>query len=451
MKKEKEMTKSIQKIGLFVLLLLIFSSSVAFAAKTEDKKKKKDAKKLTQKTYDFWVNTMQFGTQTEKKGVLKKMRDIKDERIAKLLLENLKDETTKKDVRLIIIRLLYKKKIKEALDPLLAQLKKIDEEDEDMLTATISAIAILKDKRAAKTLLPFLKHEKESVVKAVVRSLGDMDDKTSGPLLLTMLTNKETKKDVVYDIVNTLGKLQYQPAYTEIKEIAINKGKPKFLRCFAITAMGELKDKKALPILYKMLKKESLPRIKLRLIGALGIIGEAESFKYLKFAMGDGDKNIRKAAIKSISTLKNFDPKKAKPILLYKLKYDKEPLVMVEAAKTLYKIDPKSAKKIVLEKFKASYADGILTSLLLLIKTMKGPDVIKVLEDKLKEKKYSIMKDRLEAVLKEMGKPKSKKDKKIETKKTTKKVDVKKKPVAKKKTKPPIKKTGKWEDNSIDK
>lgn len=161
-----------------------------------------------------------------------------------------------------------------------------------------------------------------------------------------------------------------------------------------------------------MLTKEKLPRIKLRIVGALGTIGDPESFKYLINAMGDGDKNIRKAAIKSISTLIKFDPKKAKRVLLYKLKYDKEPMVMVEAAKTLFKIDPKDAKKIILEKFKASYADGILTSLLLLLKDMKGIDVLQTLEAKLKEKKYSIMKKRLEAAIKHWNKNNQKKDSK---------------------------------------
>jgi len=453
------MIKLTQKIIVLSILFSIISTSMAIANKKVTKavnknkktEQKKLNKKLSQKTFDFWSDTMLFGTQLEKNSILKKMRDIDDPRITKLLLENLKDETTKKEVRLIIIRLLYAKKIKEALDPLLTQLKKIDEDDEDMLNATISAIAILKDKRAASTLLPFLKNEKEIIVKTTVRALGEIDYKKAGPLLLTMLTNKETKKDVVYDIVNTLGKLQYKPAYKEIKEIAINKGKPKFLRCFAITAMGELKDKKALPVLYKMLKKESLPRIKLRLIGALGLIGDPESFKYLRFAMADGDKNIRKAAIRSISTLKNFDPQKAKRVLLYKLKYDKDPAVMVEAAKTLFKIDPKGARDIIIQKFKASYADGILTSLLVLLKEMKGADVLKALEAKLKEKQFSIMKKRLEAAIKDWGKIDPKKDNKADTKKTAVKDKIKKdvtKKTKKDKT-TPLKKTNKWDDKAV--
>ena len=377
-------------------------------------------------TLDYWSQTMLFGTPKQKMDALKQMRGITNKAILDILIKALKDETDEK-VRKQLIQILYEKKEPRALDPLLKNLKTAT--NPELIATTLAALGQLKNKKAVSRITNFLKHEKSEVIQAAVRALGMIEAVSAGPVLLTMLTNTRTDKEVVYPLLNALGKIRYKPAFPAIRKIAINTAKPQFMRAFAITALGRLRDTRALDDFFNLLKSEKNIRLRLRVIGALGEMKNPKALQYFRMAMSDSDKSLRYKAVEAAGKLKS---KKLIPVLLYKLKFDKEPLVMVAAAEALYGMGVKETMQIVMKKFEASVSIPILDRLLKLIDKAGYRKAALIMQKKQKNHKVkkSSLKDRIEAVLVKWGKQGAVKKKtgknKGNQKKTGKKGNVKK-------------------------
>lgn len=377
--------------------------------------KKKPPKKgtvITKKTLDFWSQTMQFGTPEQKKDVLQRMRFRKHPRIIPILLKALEDESHQ-ETKKKIIQILYEKKAKQALPILLKNLDQAD--DPDTLSLSLSAIGELQDKTAVKKILPFLKHDQPLVVQAAVDALAKLKAKNAGKTLLAMLKKRKTSDDVKYRIIVALGEIAYAPAYKTLRKIALSKSAPRGKRSLAITALGQLKNNAILPDFFKILKKESNVVIKIRVIHALGIMGSKQAVKYLITAMKDANPALRKAAIDTAAKIKAPGTKKA---LLYKLRYDPNPQVMVAAAQALQRLKDDQLGPIVLEKFDSYRDTKVLYPLLKIIKELKPPNAVSVLKEKQKTMRFDRIKDEIEKVLDSWGKgdqpqpktPKSKKN-----------------------------------------
>ena len=377
------------------------------------------SKSVEKKTLSYWSETMNFGTPAQKLDVLKQMRRTDNKIILDILIKALENETDEA-VRKQIIQILYEKKEPRALKPLLKNLKTAT--NPDNIATTLAALGQLQDKRSVSSITNFLNHEKSEVIQAAVRALGKIKDSSVAPRLLIMLTNIKTDKEVIYPLINTLGEIRYKPAFPAIRKIAINTAKPEFMRAFAITALGKLGDTRALDDFFNLIKKEKKVRLRIRVIGALGEMKTPKALKYFKMTMSDGDKSIRYAAVKAAGKLKS---KKMTAILMYKLKYDKEPKIMVAAAEALFSIGDKRVIPIVIKKFTASRSTAILESLLKLIDKSKNPKAIPALRAKQKEMKKSAIKDKIEAVLTKWGKTETKKNIKKNTKDKNKKNDTK--------------------------
>lgn len=348
-------------------------------------------------THSYWEETMEFGTPDQKLDVLKQMRQSKHSFVADILVKALAGESDEK-VRKEIIQILYEKKDPRALDPLLASLKMST--SPDVLASTLAALGQLGDKRAISHITNFLTHENREVVQSAVRTLGKIGDEAVAAILLAMLTDPKTDSEVTYDLVNALGELKYKPAFPELRKIAVNTAKPNYLRAFAVTALGRIGDTRALDVFLTMLKTEKNSIIRARVIAALGEMKTEQSVQYLKVALGDADKTIRYQAVQAAG---KSGSRALVPALLYRLKYDEEPKIMVAAAEALQALGHKAATAIVIKKFESSRDNGILISLLAVLEKENAREAIPVLRKKQLEMKNSSIKDRIETLLKKWG------------------------------------------------
>jgi len=352
------------------------------------------------KTLTYWSETMEFGTPAQKLDVLKQIRRTDNKAVLAILIKALSEEIDEK-VRKEIIQILYEKKEPRALNPLLKNLKTAT--NPQLIATTLAAIGQLKDKRAVNSITNFLNHENTEVIQAAIRALGKIEAPSVGPRLLTMLTNSKTDKELVYPLLNTLGGIRYKPAFAAIRKIAINSTRPQFMRAFAITALGRLGDMRALDDLLNLLKQEKFVRLRIRVIGALGAMKSPRAIEVLRIAMRDRDSSVRSAAVKAAGKLKS---KKLVPVLMYKLKYDTAPEVMVSAAEALYELGEQGILPTVLKKFEASTSVPVLDRLLKLFDKADYRKAAATMRKKQQEHKIkrSSIKYTIEAILKKWGK-----------------------------------------------
>lgn len=371
------------------------SSSAAALSSSASSASRAKAPSYKIKDFEYWKLTMEYGTPSQKKQAIKSMADHPQQEITDLLLSALKEETDK-DVKLQLIRLLDRRKVSKAVEPLLKNLK--DAETPEMQVAALSALGSIKNPKSADTIELFLTNKEQMVVKAAIHALGEIGATNKAPRLLSMLTNEDTDQDTVYSLVTAMGKMRHQPAYDALRKIAMNKNKKQFLRAFAVTALGQLKNEKILPDFLKMLEEEKIPRIRYRIIHACGEIGSPKAVKTILKILTSEDEKIRVAAIQALVKLKATA---ALPVLHYKFKYDPNTRVMLEAAKALDSFGEKKIADMLLLKFEASRDAYVLGSLLQIIKKYPSDKARKLMEEKKKQMPYSGIKDKIDAVFKE--------------------------------------------------
>ncbi|HOG64252.1 MAG TPA: HEAT repeat domain-containing protein [Spirochaetota bacterium] len=343
---------------------------------------------------EYWQETMLYGTEQQKDSVLKTMQSVQAKQVDDILLAALANES-EGPIQLKLVQILYDRRITGALGPLVRTLTNAREAD--TIGPAIAALARFKDPGVLPYILQHLTNETLSVQQAAVRALGEIGDPAPGKRLLEMLDSLPAASELRYDLVNALGQMKYGPAYESLRTIAINSGNPRYLRAFAITALGSIGNRKIVPDFIKLLSEEKIPDIKVRIIAALGEMPGSESVQAIRIAMNDGDERIRASAIQAAA--KSKDEAYLRP-LLYKFRYDNEARVMLAAAEALVELKYPELPALILAKFESTRDVHVMSRFVTILKKLPPQkQAIPMLRRKQKENSFAKVKDEIEALL----------------------------------------------------
>ena len=347
---------------------------------------------------EYWQETMLYGTEQQKESVLKAMQTVRIRQVDEILLEALASEP-EGPIQLKLVQMLYDRKIPGALGPLVQTLTNAREAD--TIGPAIAALARFKDAAILPHIVQHLTNETLAVQQAAVRAIGEIGDQGPAKRLLEMLDSLPAASELRYDLVNALGQMKYGPAFESLRTIALNSGNPRYLRAFAITALGSIGNRKIVPDFIKLLGEEKVPDIKVRIIAALGEMPGSESVNAIRLAMNDGDERIRATAVKAAAGSK--DKAFVRP-LLYKFRYDSEARVMLAAAEALQELGHSELPALILAKFETTRDVNVMSRFIAILKKCPPQkQAISMLRKKQKENQYSKVKDEIEDLLTAWG------------------------------------------------
>ena len=347
---------------------------------------------------EFWHDTMLFGTPNQKEDALKAMQNFRTREVDAILLEALPNEGEGPNQRRII-QLLYERQVAGALHPLEEALKKA--EAPETKSSAIGALARFKDKSSLPIILTYVTNSDAMVQQEAIRAIGTIGDPAPAAQLLEMLDTLPPAADLRHDLVNALGELKYAPAYDSLRACAMNAANGRYLRAFAITALGKIADKRIIPDFLKLLAEEKMPELKLRVVAAFGEMPTQETISAIQSAMADGDEQVRIAAIRAAGQTRDRDLTRA---VLYRFRYDNEARVMLASAEALQELGHPELPALLLQRFEAARDVAVMSGFVgILKKCPPQPQAAGMLRKKQDENKFAKVKDEIQELLNQWG------------------------------------------------
>ncbi|MDR2733033.1 MAG: HEAT repeat domain-containing protein [Spirochaetota bacterium] len=348
----------------------------------------------TTQQIEFWRDTMLFGTPLQKEDALKAMQNFRAREVDAILLESLPREAEGANQRRII-QLLHERQVAGALRPLEEALQKA--ETPETKGSAIGALAKFKDKSSLPIILTYVTNSDTMIQQEAIRAIGMIGDPAPAAQLLEMLDSLPSSADLRHDLVNALGELKYAPAYDSLRACAMNAANGRYLRAFAITALGKIADKRIIPDFLKLLNEEKMPELKLRVVAAFGEMPTAETIPAIQSAMADGDETVRIAAIRAAGRTRDKELAKA---VLYRFRYDNEARVMLASAEALQEIGQPDLPALIMQRFESARDTAIMSGFVgILKKCPPQPQAAGILRKKQDENKFSKLKDEIQDLL----------------------------------------------------
>ncbi len=235
-------------------------------------------------------------------GMLGYDKQFQSPQVTKLIGKIVQNKEENKIIRSLAIDIINHTKNKEMVEPLI---KISEDKTEPFIVRSRATFALgrLGDKRAVEPLIKVFKDEKWDLQCDAADSLGLLKDKRAvEPLLIALKSDKDR---IVRDYAAVaLGRIGDKRAFKPLID-AFNKGEGN--RKMIIYGLGELGDKRTLPLLTKALKDKD-SRVRRSAASALGKIGDKDSIPILKEALKAENNSIVRMeinfAIKKIESRK---------------------------------------------------------------------------------------------------------------------------------------------------
>jgi HEAT repeat protein len=136
----------------------------------------------------------------------------------------------------------------------------------------------------------------------------------AAPKLTEVLLNRRNPTDLRSGAIYALGKMQAAEAFSLASEILSNPNEDPIVRKDAVTAMGFLRDERAVPSLLKRLAEARLTdeELAINLVWSLRQIADPRATDALKSIISDGNENLQSAAMWALA---ECNPAEAQGIL----------------------------------------------------------------------------------------------------------------------------------------
>lgn len=295
-----------------------------------------------------------YSSSTDRRNEIRRVRtlDESEQKDFIPILVKLCTEDLDPAVRESSMRILTEMKAKEGEPAFLAGLK--DKQD-DVQLAAISGIRELELKSGGEPLATMMKtlDAKKDVGKftAIIRALGAMEYKADLTYLIAKAEDSETHEEVRRAAVLYLGDVKATEGREYLTKLAKNEEKDPDLRAYAVNSLGRMKEATAIPVIKEILEsirnqknpKERIRMSRLRYQGMIALmrLGDRSMVPEIMSAAKDDDPSVRLRAVRQLGEMKVSE---AKDLLAYKAKYDDNVRVKKAAQQALDNWDKQPAK-----------------------------------------------------------------------------------------------------------
>ncbi|MBL8018383.1 MAG: HEAT repeat domain-containing protein [Leptospirales bacterium] len=295
-----------------------------------------------------------YSSSTDRRNEIRRVRTLDESEQKEFIpiLVKLCTEDLDPAVRESSMRILTEMKAKEGEPAFLAGLK--DKQD-DVQLAAISGIRELELKSGGEPLATMMKtlDAKKDVGKftAIIRALGAMEYKADLTYLIAKAEDSETHEEVRRAAVLYLGDVKATEGREYLTKLAKNEEKDPDLRAYAVNSLGRMKEATAIPVIKEILEsirnqknpKERIRMSRLRYQGMIALmrLGDRSMVPEIMSAAKDDDPSVRLRAVRQLGEMKVAE---AKDLLAYKAKYDDNVRVKKAAQQALDNWDKQPAK-----------------------------------------------------------------------------------------------------------
>jgi HEAT repeat protein len=322
-------------------------------------KKEESPEEKEKKQAENIERVLKFGLQKERITAINRILSIKTEAIKKqlsgLLIQVLKDEKDS-DVKQKGLTVLGELKEDGAIALMLSSL---DDNSEDVRVAAVYALQNMKALSAKARLLDELKKQdltSDSLyTEALIRTLGTLDAVEVIPFAQEAIDDMKTTKNNREMLVLTLGDIDSKEQGQLLVKLFKDDEESVTLRSYAVNAIARLKMKEAAADInaviteidaYPFKKKQNYYNLYIYSVAALAKLGDPGAVPHLENALRSESTAVR---IKAVDLLKELKDKRTIDILKYKMEYDPSPRVRKKAREALKEMgvevkDEKGAK-----------------------------------------------------------------------------------------------------------
>lgn len=231
-----------------------------------------------------------------------------------------------------------------------------DEYSDLYATASIKYLSSINSKEAINNVNIILESDNKAVLKAALKLIGKNIVKAQENKLLEMLEDIEVDDQIFLEVIKALGQIKSSKALEILIPIADDEDEETTVRNAVCFSLGEIGDKKAIPVLKRCLSDRKNYLLRRSALKALGKFSGSQMNDILIEALRDPQWQIRYEAIKALGERK---VEKAFGILKYKALKDPEVKIQKQAFKTIGDINSDECREFLKEVFTdSSYKDS---------------------------------------------------------------------------------------------
>lgn len=339
-----------------LLFTIIISSFCIYSA--EDETKKEKVISIDQERSE----TLMYGIDEEVKELINTLTNEKISGFNKELKEVL-GKAFDDDIKISIFQYFSTMDIKDGEDEAFKIFDAVIYEDEysDVYaTAAFKYLSKIKSQKAIDQIAEILESENTSILKAALRLIGENEITSKEENLLLMLEDDEIDDQIFLEVIKALGQIKSIKALELLIPIADDEDEETTVRNAVCFSLGEIGDKKAIPVLTRCLGNRSNYLLRKSALEALGKFSGSQMDDILIESLRDPQWQIRFEAIKALGERK---VENAFKILKYKALKDPEVKIQKQAFKAIGDINSNECREFLKEVFTGdSYSDSAKVS-----------------------------------------------------------------------------------------
>lgn len=254
----------------------------------------------------------QFGTPTQIRGALDRIKKTRSDREIALISEHYKSER-KRPVKLAILTF-FKEYISPHAKPVI--LAALADEDDAVSKEAYGMLVFYPEKDLEPFMIKGLLLKDTLALEGCIKALGEIKASGAATNLIALYTNESTKESTRSEILAALGKIGAREGEEHIRNAARDAGESAFVRYQAIVALGAFPSKDNWSLLQGIMA-EDVSELTARVIYVLPSYGAFTDVKRELFdaAKSDAEK-VRETAVKALMKYQGEDTKR---LLLFRL------------------------------------------------------------------------------------------------------------------------------------
>ncbi len=314
------------KKGLYIILSLYLLTSFIFAEDTENKE---EIKSLTEERRE----TLLYGIDSEVLTLIKKLKEEKNDSLNKEVLQVF-NESLNISIRKNILDFLSSMDSGEAEDSVYILLKNNEDLSDDFIESCINYLSKNKKKEYAELFVEFIDYDKPAVSTAAIRAIGKSGFTEYSPDLIKLFEDDDFTSSSKAIIIKSLGDLRSTESVEILTDILENNDEEKSWRWYACDSLGKIGAPQSINTILSAYNSDDAI-LRSYAISAIGNYKDKKATDLLLHGLRDSFWKIRIASARSLGKNKINE---AIPILMYKAKKDPETNVRIEALIALSEI-----------------------------------------------------------------------------------------------------------------
>jgi len=265
------------------------------------------------------LDTIRYGIETQVMELLSTLRTEKNDEYKDAILEAF-DVSTSPRLKAAILDYLGAMKLRDAERRSAEILEKRDDQADALVASAFSYLIAIESKAGLAEAVEILEEDETRYVQAAIKAIGAAGSDSEAETLKKAYEAEGVDQPTKEAIVLALGTMKASASFDLLSSIAASEESSKTLRMYACSALGDLGDERAVPVLVGA-SVAGDPNVRAYAVAALGNYSSSEARSAVREGLRDGHVLPRIAAAKAAGKMRDEE---SVPYLQYKVSWDPE-------------------------------------------------------------------------------------------------------------------------------